>query len=95
MQWQVMGRVFLDDGFAQVEGNKVGAQFWSADNFEVMSRPEAMRYWTRPAHDDIGETLDFLKSMAASGPAERRVISREAKALISEVEPWAVCGVPT
>lgn len=37
---------------------------------EVMSRPEAMRYWTRPAHDDIGETLDFLKSMAASGPTE-------------------------
>jgi ribosomal-protein-alanine N-acetyltransferase len=35
----------------------------------VFSRPEAMRYWSRPAHDDIAETRDWLAGMIAADPA--------------------------
>lgn len=32
---------------------------------EAMSRPEVMRYWTRPAHQDRAETVAFLAAMIA------------------------------
>lgn len=32
----------------------------------VLSDPRAMRYWSRPAHDDIARTRQFLRGLMAS-----------------------------
>lgn len=33
---------------------------------EIMTDPRAMRYWSRPAHDGIAQTREFLEAMIAS-----------------------------
>ena len=36
--------------------------------FAVMSRPEAMRYWSTPPHTDPAQTRDWVADMAGASP---------------------------
>jgi [ribosomal protein S5]-alanine N-acetyltransferase len=42
----------------------------AADLFAVFSQPQAMRYWSTPAHTDLAQTRAFLATMVAA-PAEQ------------------------
>lgn len=42
----------------------------AADLHAVFTEPAAMRYWTRPAHDTLAETEEWLAGMIAADPAE-------------------------
>lgn len=64
----------------------------AVDLHDAMSRPEAMRYWTRPAHERLDETEGFVARMIVGevgGKADDFVIvSRDQGRVIGKAGGW-------
>ena len=59
-----------------------------SDLHAVMSAPEAMRYWSRPAHESLAQTQAYLDSMLAAEPeADDFVIERNG-VVIGKAGAW-------
>lgn len=50
---------------------------------DVMRRPEAMRYWSRPEHDSIDDTAAFLQAMIGEtrGDSDDFIIEHQGRAV--------------
>ncbi|MBC2835506.1 GNAT family N-acetyltransferase [Paragemmobacter straminiformis] len=58
-----------------------------ADVHSMLSDPRAMRYWSRPEHDSIDESRDWLDRMIAAPDADDYLIEREGR-VIGKAGMW-------
>ncbi len=56
---------------------------------DIMRRPEAMRYWSRPEHDSIDDTARFLTAMidASRGESDDFIVTLEGR-VIGKAGAW-------
>ena len=56
---------------------------------DMLSRPEAMRYWSRPAHETVQETRDWLERLIDrdTGGSDDFLITRQGK-VIGKAGMW-------
>lgn len=62
----------------------------AADLHDAMRRPEAMRYWSRPEHDSLAETAEFLARMRAGEGAgdDFVIVLRDQDRVIGKAGAW-------
>lgn len=59
-----------------------------ADLHRVMSSPEAMRYWSRPAHQSIADTRAYLDEMIGAGPEADDFVVEMDGTVIGKAGAW-------
>ncbi len=61
------------------------------DLHAIFTRPEAMRYWTHPAHETLQQSQDWLAAMIAASPdtSDDYVIEHKGK-VIGKAGAWAI-----
>jgi RimJ/RimL family protein N-acetyltransferase len=58
-----------------------------ADVHAMLSDPRAMRYWSRPEHDTIAESRDWLAAMIAATEADDYLIEHQGR-IIGKAGMW-------
>lgn len=58
-----------------------------ADVHAMLSDPRAMRYWSRPEHEDIAESRDWLERMIAATDADDYLIEHQGR-VIGKAGMW-------
>jgi RimJ/RimL family protein N-acetyltransferase len=59
-----------------------------AELHAVMTEPEAMRYWSRPAHRSLDETRAYLDSMVGAGPEADDFVIAMGGRVIGKAGAW-------